>query len=231
MNLYWIRIDALDRPCLETLRRLAVGLGSPVRRYRFPEDELRHLAGLGLAALAAVRDGGAALLPALRRTPEGKPYFLLAGRRFEFSVSHSGEYAVCLTGREAVGVDVERIAAPPEDIAPVCFTQGELRYLSRASARERPGRFFSLWCMKESILKARGSGLLDDPRGIECVDRDGVPRRVVDGWRVGVSGAFPGHSLAWCGGFGEDGCAFVPVTPRSWENSMDWLTQGVCACQ
>lgn len=41
------------------------------------------------------------------RTSEGKPYF--ADHAIEFSLSHSGEWAVCALSDAPVGVDVERI--------------------------------------------------------------------------------------------------------------------------
>jgi 4'-phosphopantetheinyl transferase len=153
-------------------------------------------------------------VPPLHWTPEGKPYFMTDAGRFEFSVSHSGDYIVCLTGKRPVGVDVERLAAPPEEIAARCFTPAELQYLSSVPESDRGRMFFSLWCLKESVLKARGKGFLDDPREIELIGTDGTPCARTDGFRLSVSWLFPGHCLAWCAGQEEDGCVFVPVAPK-----------------
>ena len=83
-----------------------------IRLYaaRIPHPDTRQICSRAAHALLrfSVRERG--MDPdvlTLCRTSEGKPYF--AEETVEFSLSHSGEWAVCALSDSAVGVDVEHI--------------------------------------------------------------------------------------------------------------------------
>ena len=85
----------------------------------------------------------------------GKPY--LAGRAFEFNLSHSGRYAACTISDRPLGLDVQILSQCQENLLRRCFTQEEQ---DAVLASEDPhGSFTRLWCRKESFLKCTGHGL------------------------------------------------------------------------
>jgi phosphopantetheinyl transferase len=135
-------------------------------RFRFRADALRCLAAEALLrhALAELHGLPAAAI-ALETSPEGKPR--LAGRPdIHFNLSHSGPWILCAVNEGPVGIDVEEVR--PRDPLPAesVMTPEELRHfqgLPPLAAREF---FYRLWTLKESLLKAMGTGLGLDPRGI-----------------------------------------------------------------
>lgn len=97
----------------------------------------------------------------LRHTPRGKPYLPAPFSDIRFNLSHSGGLALLAVSTAAeVGVDLEqrrRIAAGP--IAAAWLHDGEQRDLLRRDGNDRAAAFFRLWCRKEAVVKAQGTGL------------------------------------------------------------------------
>ncbi|MBV8732891.1 MAG: 4'-phosphopantetheinyl transferase superfamily protein [Acidobacteriia bacterium] len=97
--------------------------------------------------------------------PWGRPYIANAEApaRLEFNISHKPGLVVCFVGYgRDLGVDVEDASAEPaylDDIASRFFSPSEVAALLALPQRERPKRFFQLWTLKESYIKARGMGL------------------------------------------------------------------------
>ena len=94
---------------------------------------------------------------------QGKPYLWDAPLALDFNVSHSGEWLVCaVTAGIPVGVDVEE-AVPTRDVMTLArrfFREEEVAALAERSAAEQCERFYDLWTLKESAVKARGEQLL-----------------------------------------------------------------------
>ncbi|MED0658868.1 4'-phosphopantetheinyl transferase family protein [Bacillus smithii] len=87
----------------------------------------------------------------------GKPY-LLSSKELSFNISHSGEFIAIAISNENVGIDIqEYIDLDYEELAMRFFTKQEYNYISSASNVKE--NFFRIWTLKESYLKARGSGL------------------------------------------------------------------------
>ncbi|WP_446226113.1 4'-phosphopantetheinyl transferase family protein [Nocardia sp. IBHARD005] len=92
------------------------------------------------------------------------------------SLSHTGDtLAVAVVNSGTVGIDIEASDRPiytPTFAAAVAHPR-ELAQLAHLEPGERNTALVALWTMKESVLKARGTGLTVDPRRI-CV---GLPTR------------------------------------------------------
>ena len=75
---------------------------------RFPKQRQQHSLAGDLLALMAYRTAypADAFPPERSVTPAGKPYFP-ARPEFHYSVSHSGEWAVCAVGAVPLGVDIQ----------------------------------------------------------------------------------------------------------------------------
>ncbi|HSX61298.1 MAG TPA: 4'-phosphopantetheinyl transferase superfamily protein [Tahibacter sp.] len=83
-------------------------------------------------------------------------------RPLRFNLSNARSLVACaVTSGSDVGIDVEETArsAAPLDIADQFFSAEELAALRALPAHEQGARFFDLWTLKESYIKARGLGL------------------------------------------------------------------------
>lgn len=112
--------------------------------------------GASLLLARALEDAG---LPAgeLAVTEHGKPYFPDAPD-FHFSLSHSGDTALCAASTLPVGCDVELPRAYDARIAERFFHPDERAWLLRQPEAQQADAFFYLWTRKESFMKALGLG-------------------------------------------------------------------------
>ena len=158
---YYADVRCLDN---ETLFREKVKLLSPYRQQKIAilrndRDRNRSL-GAGL-----LLDHGLAVYGLQERSVEydigqwGKPA-LKYHPEICFSLSHSGDYAICTIGDRPVGNDIEHVREGRLKVANRFFAEEELAWLYEAETEEeRTGRMFRLWTMKESFLKVIGRGM------------------------------------------------------------------------
>jgi len=102
------------------------------------------------------------------RQRKGKP-FLLNDPTLHFNLSNSGEYVVIAISRHGeVGIDLEKIRPlnDLEDLVEKNFSPKEKEYITKIHA-EKLIRFFKLWTLKESFLKAIGEGMRLTPDNLE----------------------------------------------------------------
>lgn len=107
--------------------------------------------------------------PQILRTPKGKPYVEL--RDTYLSVSHSGEYFLCIIAERPVGIDVqERKNSNSDKIAERYFTEREKSFIRDNGENG----FFTVWTRKEAYSKLTGEGIAEIIRGTEVIDREDV---------------------------------------------------------
>ncbi|WP_427174216.1 4'-phosphopantetheinyl transferase family protein [Arthrobacter sp. 92] len=165
---------------------------------RIPSVRDEFLAGrIAQRALAAERLGvGPERLTAVYACPDcgtgpdvdhGRPGYWLDGAPsgLRISLSRSGGWAVLAAtadpGTAAVGVDLEHVsgvAFPGFDS--VALTVGEQRTVEGLAPEDRDSWRARAWARKESILKARGTGLRVDPSALEGAATAGVELRDLD---------------------------------------------------
>lgn len=128
----------------------------------------------------------------------GKPYALVGGMRapVSFNVSHGGRHGlIALASAGRLGVDVEERNARRDldGISQMVFTPTEQAELALACGEQKIRLFFSLWTMKEALIKALGTGFslnpscFDIPPALRRGGRAGVfrfPHDPVTGWRL-----------------------------------------------
>jgi 4'-phosphopantetheinyl transferase len=86
-----------------------------------------------------------------------------------------------------IGVDTEKVRTPSQDLLDGAFSQEELAYFPPALGEEQQAEWiFRLWCAKEAVGKALGSGVPLDPRELAVVGADGGTVRLR--FRSGASG-------------------------------------------
>ncbi|MCM1252560.1 MAG: 4'-phosphopantetheinyl transferase superfamily protein [Clostridium sp.] len=80
--------------------------------------------------------------------------------KLHFSLSHSGDYAICSIGEVPIGNDIEWVRGGKERLAERFFAPEELAWIRSAdSVRQQEERMFRIWTMKESFLKVTGLGM------------------------------------------------------------------------
>lgn len=94
----------------------------------------------------------------IHTSEKGKPY-LDEHHGIHFNVSHSGDIVACAVSRSDVGIDVEHHRKVNLRVAERFFSASEYQDLMALAEPERQEFFFILWTIKESYLKAIGSGL------------------------------------------------------------------------
>ncbi len=143
-----------------------------IENYR---DLFPALSGSALTD-ALIRDLFAAYgLPDVRiaRTEQGKPYIEAAREEehIHFSVSHSGNYFVCLIDAHPVGVDIQHARKiDARKIGKRYFTDEEQAVLAEQGEKG----FFTLWARKEAYCKYTGNGLAEIIKGTSVWGRDDV---------------------------------------------------------
>ncbi len=143
------------------------------RRYR--HDRPRREFALCRAALRAVLCTRLGCdNDQLRFVPHdhGKPFALVDGMAapISFNVSHSGKHGLIAIARERrLGVDVEeRVTRQDLDgIITTVFGADERAELASARGYQKLHLFFTLWTLKEALIKALGTGFSLDPSRFE----------------------------------------------------------------
>lgn len=152
-------------------------------RFRFPADQIRSAVTRGVLRT---------LLAEYLATPVreidftysefDKPALLKGG--VEFNVSHSGHLALlAFSKKAAVGVDVEQIKGERvvRDLARRVLTANEYDRFMAVPEPDRERTFFQIWALKESVMKALGTGMSLAPECIELSFPPETPRVLTNG--------------------------------------------------
>lgn len=154
---------------------------------------------------------------------KGKPYF--ENIPLFFSLSHSGEYVLCVVSRQEVGADIQKIqSADVMKLAKRFFSEPECRALERCeSDREQQGLFFGMWSRKEAYGKLTGEGVTavlgkdvqsaDAKRDVEWIDVSPP-----EGYALAVC-----RTRYLCQGRQAPGCAEVAL---NWNNYCETEKRG-----
>lgn len=95
---------------------------------------------------------------------KGKPY--VEGKADIFvSLSHSKGTVMCAVSDKEIGIDVEKCAERRKSVESRVFTESEISLIN--NAKDENKAFFTLWTLKESYLKAIGTGFADNAKSIE----------------------------------------------------------------
>lgn len=152
-------------------------------------DSQRHLIGELLARYALHFTTGERYTQPFLTGIKGKPH-TKAESGIHFNVSHSARWVVVAIADTDVGVDVERIRRVPEGVAYRFFSEQEKQMLDNATNEiEKVHIFFTLWTLKESYLKAIGSGLT------KSLSSFTIQRRPDGGYQLEPNGETEGYYL------------------------------------
>jgi len=107
---------------------------------------------------------------------------------FQFNISHSGEWIVCITDKDPVGIDIELVAPIDMGVADAYFSNNEKERLFALEPAIQLPLFYELWKLKESYVKWNGGGLsiplntfsiiVDEGKNIRLQSVAGAPTQV-----------------------------------------------------
>ena len=127
--------------------------------YRMKKDKLLSL-GAGVLIDRGLKAFG--LCEANIRIAEGdygKPYFP-DYPEIHFSISHSEKMVIAVFADTEVGCDIEYMVSADLEIAERFFCRAEYEFIMRHKKQDRKEAFYRIWTLKESFMKAVGSGLM-----------------------------------------------------------------------
>lgn len=134
-------------------------------RFYFERDRARHR--VTRALVRSVLSRYAPIAPQAWRfepTSYGQPLIVnpqAEAQSLSFNLSHTSDLVVlAVTRGRAVGVDTENVGRGALlEVADRFFAPSECEHLIALPAQAQASRFFELWTLKESYIKARGMGL------------------------------------------------------------------------
>lgn len=91
----------------------------------------------------------------IKTGPYGKPY--CDALPFRFSLSHSGDFSACAICDREIGLDIQQLSEYKENLVRRSFTAQEREYVQASDDKDMA--FTKIWSMKESFIKALGTGL------------------------------------------------------------------------
>lgn len=128
-------------------------------------------------------------------------------KNFHFNVSHSGDYIViAISSNGRVGIDIEKIKPINLSVSDTCFTKNEIKYLYNKKGTEIE-RFYKLWTLKESFVKAIGEGLSYPLKKFNFKLKDGLIKHKINNkasrWRFKMYNIDKGYKVSLCIKTGE----------------------------
>lgn len=171
------------------------------RAARFATEQLRGrwtVARAGMRSVLAAEVGVSPETLQFAYGENGKPMLPDLREGMCFNLSHSHDLAALVMCDAPVGVDIERIGAPHEDVAQRFFSPAEAAAFLATPEAERAAAFYRCWTAKEAFLKALGTGFA----------------RASDSFTINYAYDRPPHlvEIAWLAGVRED-WSFELFTP------------------
>lgn len=128
-------------------------------KVKFPEDKKRSVAA-GILLNQGLSAYGLRECDMVYGTNQnGKPFFR-EYPQIRFSLSHSGEYVMAAFSDVEIGCDIQQMKKTDLKIAQRFFTPEEYAYVTgREGSAAQEEVFYRIWVLKESFLKAVGTGM------------------------------------------------------------------------
>ena len=110
------------------------------------------------------------------RNEHGKPY-LTDKPEIYVNWSHSGDYVICAVADREVGIDLQKMdREPKENLIRKALTKEEQEFYGSVPESERKRLFYQYWSVKESFLKALGTGFYTSLKTFQVNFLEGKPQ-------------------------------------------------------
>lgn len=153
---------------------------SGVEKLRKEESKRLSLAAGLLLRYAFLSVNELSLYNKIEVTAKGKPF--LRSNEYFFSLSHSGEVAICAFSDGPVGCDIEKHREKVPEKRKKIFSSHEENIFQTLDESEQIPFFFQLWTSKESSTKLIGKGIsypfesftvMDSQEAKGCINLEG----------------------------------------------------------
>lgn len=154
-----------------------------ISKYRHMADAYRTLLGELLIRYAVCQKSGCNNNEIIISN-KGKPYLIYPTKIF-FNISHSGNWAIGAIADAPLGIDIEYIKRERnyKEIIYRFYTDIERQYiLSDQNEDVQIERFYQIWTLKESYIKADGRGLNIPLKSFGVVSKSNTQYLVEDDW-------------------------------------------------
>lgn len=166
-HIWYARTAACDTPTLRAYYRSLLSEEERARHERLAFEYLKLEYLTTRALCRTVLSAYENMSPAqwqFSTNPYGRPEIATGGEplRLRFNLSNARSLVACVVTQEVdAGIDVEELDRPGEvvPLAEHYFSPAELHALYALPLKQQRHRFFELWTLKESYIKARGMGL------------------------------------------------------------------------
>lgn len=107
------------------------------------------------------------------KNPYGKPFIKHPATDLVFNISHTAGLIILglAENLETIGIDIENTSRPTDIgvIMPTVFMDQEIESLLSLPKTTQKSRFFDIWTLKESYMKAVGKGFYLPPKSFRFV--------------------------------------------------------------
>ncbi len=124
-----------------------------IKRLRMAADKRLSL-GAGVLLRFALKKQGIDPDSEIAFNENGKPF--LKNDIIKFNIAHSGKKVICAVSKTDVGCDIEKINEAAVKVVSK-FAKEEIS--ATDNSLDKTSMFFNIWTLKESYLKATGSGI------------------------------------------------------------------------
>lgn len=102
---------------------------------------------------------------------------------FHFNTSHSGDWVIFIFSDSPCGIDIEKIKwdFDFDQVMEYSYHPQEIDYVLQSTNPHLS--FFRIWTMKESLLKAKGQGLIDNLPQLNMLKTHSNPENI-NNWRI-----------------------------------------------
>ncbi len=181
VRIFAMKASGLDFSSWEWDRYLSTERRERAQRHINSRERQLYLGAEALMNRSLERMGKGIPIPAAYvRNSCGKPY-LKDVEGIYMNWSHSGEYVLCAVADREIGIDLQfNQKEPRESLIRKVLRVPELEFYQSLDAGRRKLCFYEFWTLKESFLKALGTGFYT-PLERFCIQmEDGKPRIVQD---------------------------------------------------
>ena len=113
--------------------------------------------------------------------PSGAPQLDVDGTFLHASIAHSGDLLLIGFAPRPIGVDIERIGEAREPPWNVLAPTERVSLAGIGDPTARHIAFLRIWTLKESALKALGTGLAREPSSLAVAPEGNQPQLYLDG--------------------------------------------------
>ena len=147
----------------ESLPELSLQRREKVLRFRSEGGKKLSIAAYLLLRRALDTEFGITAPPEFVFSDNGKP-FLKHHPEIFFSLSHSGNVALCAVDLRPLGADIETPRKVSHDVVEYVMNCDEQKFI--ATSPDPHTAFLNLWTKKEALLKLQGSGIGNDMKNV-----------------------------------------------------------------